>query len=81
MILRYWCHSLDCPFVRSQMNTPSSNVTTGITLENTEVAINDCQSREKLATLGTQDTRQDKQNKNTAQYVLDTTIHKQTQIT
>jgi len=31
MILRYWCHSLDCPFVRSQMNTPSTNVTTGIT--------------------------------------------------
>ena len=34
---------------------------------------------EKLATLGTQD--EDKQNKNTTQYVLDTTIRKQTQIT
>ena len=34
---------------------------------------------EKLATLGTQD--EDKQSKNTAQYLLDTTIHKQTQIT
>jgi len=30
---------------------------------------------EKLATYGTQD--EDKQNKNTTQYVLDTTIHKQ----
>jgi len=34
---------------------------------------------EKLATYGTQD--EDKQNKNTTQYVLDTTIGKQTQIT
>jgi len=34
---------------------------------------------EKLATLGTQD--EDKQSKNTAQYLFDTTIHKQTQIT
>ena len=33
----------------------------------------------KLATQRTQD--EDKQNKNTAQYVLDTTIHKQTQKT
>jgi len=33
---------------------------------------------DKLATLGTQD--DDKQNKNTTQYVLNTTIHKQTQI-
>jgi len=33
---------------------------------------------DKLATLGTQD--DDKQNKNTTQYVLDTTIHKQRQI-
>ena len=33
----------------------------------------------KLTTYGTQDI--DKQNKNTTQYVLDTTIHKQTQIT
>ena len=31
---------------------------------------------EKLATSGTQD--EDKQNKDTTQYVLDTTIHKQT---
>jgi len=31
----------------------------------------------KLQQLGTQD--ENKQNKNTAQYVLDTTIHKQTQ--
>ena len=40
---------------------------------------------EKLSTLGTQDTGQtvdeDKQNKNTTQYVLDSTIHKQSQIT
>jgi len=34
---------------------------------------------EKLATVGTQD--EDKQNKNTTQYVLDTTIRKRTQIT
>ena len=34
---------------------------------------------EKLATLGTQD--KETQNKNTTQYVLDTTIRKQTQIT
>ena len=34
---------------------------------------------EKLATQGTQD--EDKQNKNITQYVLDTTIRKQTQIT
>jgi hypothetical protein len=34
---------------------------------------------EKLKTLGTQD--EEKQNKNTTQYVLDTTIHKQTQTT
>ena len=34
---------------------------------------------EKLATQGTQD--EEKQSKNTAQYVLDTTIRKQTQIT
>jgi hypothetical protein len=34
---------------------------------------------EQLATLGTQD--KEKQNKNTTQFVLDTTIHKQTQIT
>jgi hypothetical protein len=33
----------------------------------------------KLSALGTQD--ENKQNKNIAQYVLDTTIHKQTQIT
>ena len=34
---------------------------------------------EKLATYGTQD--EEKQSKNTTQYVLDTTIRKQTQIT
>ena len=34
---------------------------------------------EKLATQSTQD--EEKQNKNTTQYVLDTTIRKQTQIT
>jgi hypothetical protein len=34
---------------------------------------------EKLATYGTQD--EDKQNKNTKQYLLDTTICKKTQIT
>jgi hypothetical protein len=34
---------------------------------------------EKQATYSTQD--EDKQNKNTTQYVLDTTIYKQTQIT
>jgi len=34
---------------------------------------------EKLAPYGTQD--QEKQSKNTTQYVLDTTMHKQTQIT
>ena len=34
---------------------------------------------EKLTTLGTQD--QEKQNKNTTQYVFDTTMRKQTQIT
>ncbi len=34
---------------------------------------------EKLATQGTQD--EDKQNKNTTQYVLDTTTRKQIQIT
>jgi hypothetical protein len=34
---------------------------------------------EKLATQGTQ--YEEKQNKNTTQYVLDTTTHKQTQIT
>ena len=33
---------------------------------------------EKLATWGTQD--EEKQNKNTTQYLWDTTIHKQTQI-
>ena len=34
---------------------------------------------DKLATQGTQD--EDKQNKNTTQYVLDTTMRTQTQIT
>jgi len=36
---------------------------------------------EKPATLGTQDTKKDKQSKNTTQYVLNTTMRKQTQIT
>ena len=36
-------------------------------------------NQEKLATQGAQD--QDKQNKHTTQYVLDTTIRKQTQLT
>jgi hypothetical protein len=36
-------------------------------------------NQEKLATLGTQD--EDNQIKNTTQYVLDTTMRKQTQIT
>jgi hypothetical protein len=36
-------------------------------------------NQEKLASYGTQD--EEKQNKNTIQYVLDTTMHKQTQIT
>ena len=36
-------------------------------------------NQEKLASYGTQD--DEKQNKNTTQYVLDTTMHKQTQIT
>jgi hypothetical protein len=33
----------------------------------------------KLATLGTQTQEEDKQNKNTTQYALDTTMRKQTQ--
>ena len=45
------------------------------TLENTEGAIKNGRFRE------TGYTRQDKRNKNTTQYVLDTTIRKQTQIT
>ena len=49
------------------------------TLENTEGVIKKMANPEKLATYGTQD--DEKQNKNTAQYVLDTTIGKQTQIT
>jgi hypothetical protein len=36
-------------------------------------------NQEKLASYGTQD--EEKQNKNTIQYVLDTTMNKQTQIT
>ena len=53
------------------------------------IHINECQripkgrfkmdNPENLATQGTQD--EEKQNKNTTQYVLDTTICKQTQIT
>ena len=48
------------------------------TLENTEGAIK-MDNQEKPTTQGTQD--EDKQNKNTTQYVLDTTMHKQTNIT
>ena len=48
-------------------------------LENTERAIKKNDNPEKLATQGTQD--EDKRNKNTTQYVLDTTILKQTQTT
>ena len=36
-------------------------------------------NQEKMATQGTQD--EGKQNNNTTQYVLDTTIHKQTELT
>ena len=36
---------------------------------------------EKLATQGTQDEEKQNKNKNTTQYVLDTTMRKQTQIT
>ena len=46
--------------------------------ENTERAIK-MDNPEKLAIHVTQD--EEKQNKNTTQYELDTTIHKQTQIT
>ena len=48
------------------------------TLANTEGAIK-MDNIEKLTTQGTQD--EDKQKKNTTQYVLDTTIRRQTQIT
>ena len=48
------------------------------TLGNTEGAIKDGQSRE---TGNTGHRRQSKINRNTTQYVLDTTIRKQTQIT
>jgi hypothetical protein len=44
------------------------------TLENTEGAIKNGQYRET----GNKD--EDKQNKNTTQYVMDATLHKQTQI-
>jgi len=47
-------------------------------LENTEGAIKNGQSRE---TGNIRYTRRNKQNKNTTQWVLDTNIHKQTQIT
>ena len=49
------------------------------TLQNTEGAIKKNNNPEKLATQGTQD--EEKQNKNTTQYVLGTIMHKQTQIT
>ena len=45
-------------------------------LENTEGSIKKMDNPEKLATYGTQD--EENQNKNTTQYVLDTTIRKQT---
>ena len=48
-----------------------------LTLENTEGAIRNGRSREVSNVLDTQE----KQSKNQSQYVLDTTIHKQTQIT
>jgi len=48
------------------------------TLANTEGAIK-TDNPEKLATYGTQD--EEKQNKNTTHYVLDTTLRKRTQIT
>jgi hypothetical protein len=47
-------------------------------LENTEVAIK-MDNQEKLTTYDTQD--EDKHSENTTQYVLDTTMRKQTQIT
>jgi len=46
--------------------------------ENTEGAVNNGQSR-KTVNIGY--TRLEKQSKNTSQYVLDTTMRKQTQIT
>ena len=49
-----------------------------ISVENTEGVIK-MDNREKLATQSTQD--EEKQNKNTTQYALDTTMRKQTQIT
>jgi hypothetical protein len=51
---------------------------TQITLVSTEEK-SKMDNSEKQTTYGTQD--EDKQNKNTTQYVLDTTIRKQTQIT
>ena len=57
-----------------------SNISNTLTLEKTNGAVKkDDPDLEKLATQGTQD--EDKQNKNTTQYVLDTTIRQQTQIT
>ena len=47
--------------------------------ENTEGAIKKSDNPEKLSTLCTQD--EDKQNKNTTQYVLDTTLCKHIQTT
>ena len=38
-------------------------------------------NQEKLASYGTQDEEKQNKNKNTTQYVLDTTMRKQTQIT
>jgi hypothetical protein len=45
-------------------------------LENSDETFKNGKSRKKLATYGMQD--EEKQNKNTTQYVLDTTMHKQT---
>ena len=50
------------------------------TLENTEEAIKNGQSRD-TSNIGYTRRRKTKQKHNTTQYVLDTTIHKPTQIT
>ena len=54
----------------SSFNTNINNIET---LENTEGAIKNRQFRKLLAAYGTQD--EEKQNKNTTQYVLDNTKH------
>ena len=60
---------------QSKMDNPEKLATWGTQDEDKQNKNNP----EKLATWGTQD--EDKQNKNTTQYVMDTTIHKQTEIT